>query len=68
MNDVLICAATGVALVSMVVVRWAMYLAPLVVFGLLTQLTARMGLDALLGMGVCVATVLSALLLAFVFC
>lgn len=53
--------------VSMVVVRWAMYLVPFAVFGLLTQLTARMGLDALLGMGVYVVTVLSALLLAFAF-
>jgi Na+/H+-dicarboxylate symporter len=53
--------------VSMVVVRWAMYLVPLAVFGLMAQLTARMGLDALLGMGVYVVTVLSALLLAFAF-
>ena len=53
--------------VSMVVVRWAMYLVPAAVFGLMTQLTARMGLDALLGMGVYVLTVLGALLLAFVF-
>ena len=53
--------------VSMVVVRWAMYLVPAAVFGLLTQLTARMGLDALLGMGVYVMTVLGALLLAFAF-
>ncbi|MFN3713627.1 MAG: dicarboxylate/amino acid:cation symporter [Alcanivoracaceae bacterium] len=51
--------------VSMVVVRWAMYLVPLAVFGLMTQLTARMGLDALLGMGVYVATVLLALLIMF---
>lgn len=53
--------------VSMVVVRWAMYLVPAAVFGLMTQLTARMGLDALLGMGVYVVTVLAALLLAFAF-
>lgn len=53
--------------VSMVVVRWAMVLVPLAVFGLLTQLTARMGLDALLGMGVYVLTVMGALLLAFAF-
>lgn len=53
--------------VSMVVVRWAMYLVPMAVFGLMTQLTARMGLDALLGMGVYVLTVLGALLLAFSF-
>lgn len=53
--------------VSMVVVRWAMYLVPAAVFGLMTQLTARMGLDALLGMGVYVLTVLGALLVAFAF-
>ena len=53
--------------VSMVVVRWAMYLVPAAVFGLMTQLTARMGLDALIGMGVYVVTVLGALLLAFAF-
>jgi Na+/H+-dicarboxylate symporter len=51
--------------VSMVVVRWAMYLVPLAVFGLMTQLTARMGVDALLGLGVYVATVLGALMVAF---
>ena len=46
----------------MVVVRWAMYLVPFAVFGLLTQLTARIGLDALLGIGVYVLTVLLGLL------
>lgn len=49
--------------VTMVVVRWAMYLAPLAVFGLLTQLTARLGLDALLGMGMYVLTVILGLVL-----
>lgn len=53
--------------VSMVVVRWAMYLVPFAVFGLMTQLTARMGLEALLGMSIYVLTVIAALLLAFVF-
>jgi Na+/H+-dicarboxylate symporter len=53
--------------ISMVVVRWAMYLVPAAVFGLMAQLTARTGLDALLGMGVYVATVLLALALAFGF-
>jgi Na+/H+-dicarboxylate symporter len=51
--------------VSMVVVRWAMVLVPAAVFGLMAQLSARTGLDALLGMGVYVLTVLAALLLAF---
>lgn len=43
--------------VSMIVVRWAMYLVPLAVFGLLAQITTRLGLDALLGMGFYVVTV-----------
>ncbi len=49
---------------SMVVVRWAMFLVPFAVFGLMAQLTSRMGLDALLGMGVYVLTVLGALFTA----
>ena len=44
--------------VCMTVVRWAMYLAPLAVFGLLAELTTRIGLDAILGMSVYVGTVL----------
>ena len=48
----------------MVVVRWAMHLVPYAVFGLMAQLTSRMGLDALLGMGIYVLTVITALLLA----
>lgn len=53
--------------VSMVVVRWAMVLVPAAVFGLLAQLTARTGLEALLGMGIYVLTVLAALMLALAF-
>jgi Na+/H+-dicarboxylate symporter len=51
--------------VCMTVVRWAMLLAPVAVFGLLAQLTAKLGLDALLGMAVYVATVLLGLLVLF---
>jgi Na+/H+-dicarboxylate symporter len=51
--------------VSMTVVRWAMLLAPFAVFGLLVQLTAKLGLDALLGMAVYVGTVLLGLLSMF---
>lgn len=43
--------------VTMVVVRWAMYLVPLAVFGLLAQITTRLGLGALMGMGLYVLTV-----------
>lgn len=53
--------------VCMTVVRWAMLLAPVAVFGLLAQLTAKLGLDALLGMAIYVGTVLLGLLLLFVF-
>ena len=51
--------------VCMTVVRWAMLLAPIAVFGLLAQLTAKLGLDALLGMAVYVGTVLLGLVLMF---
>jgi Na+/H+-dicarboxylate symporter len=47
----------------MTVVRWAMWLAPFAVFGLLAQLTTKIGLNALLGMAVYVGTVLLGLLL-----
>ncbi len=49
--------------VCMTVVGWAMRLAPLAVFGLLLQLTAKLGLDALLGMAVYVGTVILGLFL-----
>lgn len=49
--------------VCMTVVGWAMRLAPLAVFGLMAQLTSKIGLDAILGMGVYVGTVLTGLLL-----
>lgn len=48
--------------VCMTVVRWAMLLAPFAVFGLLAQITMRVGLEVLLGMAVYVGTVLGGLL------
>lgn len=53
--------------VCMLIVKWAMWLAPLAVFGLLAQLTARIGLDALFGMAVYVATVVLGLLVLLMF-
>jgi len=53
--------------VCMTVVRWAMMLAPIAVFGLLAQLTAKLGLDALVGMAVYVGTVVCGLLILFLF-
>ena len=48
--------------VCMTVVRWAMLLAPVAVFGLLAQITMKVGMEALLGMAVYVSTVLLGLL------
>jgi Na+/H+-dicarboxylate symporter len=53
--------------VCLKVVRWAMLIAPLAVFGLLAQITAKVGLDVLLGMGVYVGTVLGGLLILVCF-
>lgn len=49
--------------VCMIIVRWAMLLAPLAVFGLMARLTSQIGLEALVGMSFYVATVLTGLLL-----
>jgi Na+/H+-dicarboxylate symporter len=48
--------------VCMTVVRWAMWLAPLAVFGFSARLMANLGVDALLGMAVYVGTVIGGLL------
>lgn len=52
--------------VCMTVVRWAMWLAPIAVYGLLTQLTSKIGFQALLGMAAYVGTVLLGLLFLLV--
>lgn len=52
--------------VCMTIVRGAMLLAPIAVFGLMTQLVSRIGLEALLGMAIYVFTVLLGLLLVFI--
>ncbi len=49
--------------VCMTVVRWAMWLAPVAVFGLMARLTSQLGIGALLGMGYYVLTVLIGLVL-----
>ncbi|MDZ7670340.1 MAG: dicarboxylate/amino acid:cation symporter [Gammaproteobacteria bacterium] len=48
--------------VCMAVVRWAMTIAPLAVFGLMAQLTSRTGWQTLMGLGVYVLTVILGLL------
>ncbi|MFC1664652.1 dicarboxylate/amino acid:cation symporter [Pseudomonadota bacterium] len=49
--------------VCMTVVGWAMRLAPIAVFGLMAQLITKIGLNAILGMGIYVGTVLLGLLI-----
>ena len=49
--------------ICMTIVRWAMRLAPIAVFGLMAQLTTKIGLSALLGMAYYVFTVVLGLLI-----
>ncbi len=44
--------------ISMNIVKWAMFLAPLAVFGLMAQLVMRLGFDAMLGISGYIGTVL----------
>jgi len=46
----------------MIIVRWAMELAPFAVFGLMTKLTSELGFDTLSGLGLYIVAVLSGLL------
>lgn len=46
---------------SMRIISWAMMIAPLAVFGLLSNITIRIGFDALLGVGYYMVTVLAGL-------
>ena len=49
----------------MIIVKWVLRFAPLAVFGLLAQITARVGLSTLLGTGIYVLVVAGALLTLF---
>ncbi|MBD3289685.1 cation:dicarboxylase symporter family transporter [candidate division KSB1 bacterium] len=53
--------------ICMTVVRWAMLLAPLAVFGLMARITIKIGVDALLGMVAYVGAVLLGLFVLLVF-
>ena len=57
----------GIQEVSMKVVNWAMLLAPYAVFGLIADISIRVGLDVLLGMSAYVGTVLLGLILLLCF-
>ncbi|MGM0560490.1 MAG: dicarboxylate/amino acid:cation symporter [Pseudomonadota bacterium] len=51
--------------IAMTIVKWAMFLAPFAVFGLMAQLVMRAGLDTVIGMSGYVGTVLLGLALLF---
>ncbi len=53
--------------ISMIVIGWAMNLAPLAVFGLTAGLLVQVGIDALLGVGVYLITVILGLGLVLIF-
>ena len=53
--------------VSMTIVGWAMRLVPFAVFGLMTQLTAKIGLSSLTGMAIYVGTVILGLAILLCF-
>jgi len=57
----------GIQEVSMKVVNWAMLLAPYAVFGLIADISIRVGLDVLLGMSAYVGTVLLGLIILLCF-
>ncbi|WP_230969914.1 dicarboxylate/amino acid:cation symporter [Nitrogeniibacter aestuarii] len=60
-------ALDGLLEISMTLVKWAMYLAPWAVFGLLADVIARSGLDAVASLTSYVLTVLAGLLALMVF-
>jgi Na+/H+-dicarboxylate symporter len=64
--DPLLTLLSSLQEVCMTVVKWAMLIAPFAVFGLLAQITTKIGIDVLAGMGVYVGTVLLGLLLLMV--
>lgn len=49
--------------IAMTIVKWAMFLAPLAVFGLMAQLVMRVGLETIVGMSAYVFTVLAGLVI-----
>ncbi len=59
--------ARSVREVSMVIVSWAMLLAPLAVLGFLSQITMQVGITALIGVSAYMGTVLAGLILLLLF-
>jgi len=62
-NKLFLDLMSSVQALTLKIVNWAMMIAPLAVFGLLCDITIRVGVDAIVGMSVYVATVILGLLL-----
>lgn len=57
----------GVQSVTLKIVNWAMKIAPLAVFGLITQIISKTGVSSFLGIGMYMGTVVSGLFLLLLF-
>lgn len=66
-KQVLLDLLASVQEICMIIVDWAMKIAPIAVFGLLAQLAAKTGLDALIGTAFYMATAIGGLLVLLVF-
>ena len=55
----------SIQMVCMVIVKWVLRFAPLAVFGLLAEITARVGLDTLIGTGIYMLVAIGGLALLF---
>ncbi len=64
--DHLLKGLDGVLEVAMTIVRWAMYLTPFAVFGLIAQMVMQTGVESIGGMFVYVATVIAGLALVMI--
>lgn len=62
-NQLILDLVNSVQALAMKIVNWAMLIAPLAVFGLLCDITIRIGVDAILSMSIYVSTVILGLLL-----
>ena len=66
-SKVILQVLDSIQTIAMQVVSWAMLLAPFAVFGLLCEITIKIGVDALLGMSIYVLTVILGLAVLWLF-
>ncbi len=63
----LISLLSSIQSICMTIIKWAMLIAPIAVFGMMIKLTTEFGLSTLLGLGAYVLTVLIGLLILIIF-